>query len=192
VGGVKIPAAAVVALLLVVGLAACGGDSGSEPDLEGFVPKQHHDSGGGVQQFKVTGASTVQGFGSEAKMPEFRQAATELHNFLDARAGHYWSAACVYIDKNLTQTLKEFGASARRDKDKSCGGVLEYLTKKDPKQGLLRAEAAQANAAAMRVKGTLGFLIYRGAEHVVRVMSMTRGGDGWKVDSLTGIPLTVG
>jgi len=190
-GGFKALTAAVVVLLLALGLAACGnGDSTASEGSEDFVPQQHNDSGGGAQQFHTKDVTTILDFGVEAKKSEFDQAAADLHNFLDARVQGAWSAACSYMDQALAASVKEFGANATAIKGKNCAEVLEYLTKQESMPDL-RAEAAQADAGSLRVEGVIGYLVYRSTDDLVEVMSMVREGGDWKVDSLNAIPLTM-
>jgi len=232
-GGSKTPAA-LVALLLLAGVAGCGGgdDSGStaaragaggsgestandgaskqngaKGDGEGksgssgkgqpdpgdaseFEPKQHSDSGGGAEQFRVKGGdNSVQEFGEEAGTSEFDAAATALHNFLDARAEGNWAAVCRYMSKSTIESFEQLAARTKQSGDTSCGAVLAGITNPDA-QAALKAEAEKADVGSLRIEGGQAFLIYAGAEKgTILAMPMANEAGTWKVASLAGTPL---
>jgi hypothetical protein len=235
-GGSKTLIAIVAALLLALGIAACGGSdsstgstatpagaqdqtgksggrgssgetsnsrdgesnaAGSEGESsaassggsEDFVPKQHHDSGGGSEQFKVKGGdNSVQEFGAEADTSERDEAAAALHNFLDARAAGDWAAACSYMSKSATESLEKFSSQIKQANATGCAGVFEKLTN-PAARGEMRAEAAKADVGSLRIEDEHAFLIYRGVGGTVLAMPMANEGGSWKVASLAGTPL---
>lgn len=166
------------------------GDQG-EPGAGGssdFVPKQHNDSGGGSQQFRVRGGdNSVQEFGEEADASEREAAAAALHNFLDARAEDDWAAACEYLSDATAESFARLAARAEFE-DKSCGGVLENLTNPAAKQSL-REEAEQADVGSLRMEGERAFVIYTGIRGTILAMPMANEGGAWKVASLAATPL---
>lgn len=154
-----------------------------------FVPKQHEDSGGGSEQFKVKGGdNSVQEFGEEAEPSEFEAAATVLHNFLDARAEGDWAAACEYMSRSTIESFEKLASRATQIEDKSCGGILEKLTNPAAKQAM-KAEAERADAGSLRIEGDRSFIIYTGTEGTILAMPMAKEGGTWKVASLAGTPL---
>jgi hypothetical protein len=166
--------------------AGSGSGGGSASD---FVPKQHEDSGGGSEQFKVKGGdNSVQEFGEEADTSERDAAATALHNFLDARAEGNWAAACEYMSKNMIESVEKLAARATEIDDTSCGGILEGLTNPAAKASM-KAEAEQADIGSLRIEGERAFVIYTGAEGTIFAMPMANEGGTWKVASLAGTPL---
>jgi hypothetical protein len=234
-GGLKTLVVALAALLIAVGLTACGGgdssssatteasqgqteskpsdgaskqsaksdekgksgsggaegqSGNSSPSASDFTPKHHSDSGGGSQQFEVKGAdNSVQEFGEEADTSEFDEAATAVHDFLDARAEGNWAAACEYMSKNTIESLEKLAAQAKQIEDKSCAGVLEKLINPAAK-GALKTEAEQANVRSLRTKGEQAFVIYTVSGGTVYAMPMANEGGDWKVASLAGTPLS--
>lgn len=231
----KTLAVALVALLLALGIAACGGgddsdststeavgqqraqgdgasqagdqakengsgegDSGSADgesqsgggDASDFVPKQHKDSGGGAEQFKVKGGdNSVQEFGEEADTQEFDAAAVALHNFLDARAEANWAAACQYMSASVTESFEKLGAQAKGIEDTSCAGILEKLTNPAAAQSM-KEEAAKANVGSLRIEDEQAFVIYTGIDSTIMAMPMANEDGDWKVASLAGTPLS--
>jgi hypothetical protein len=210
--------AALVTLLLMVGLAACGGDDGSSSTTasgqaqskssnsgsggggkaggEGqlgnsgsgesnFVPKQHEDSGGGSQQFRVKGGdNSIQEFGAEADTSEFEEAAAVVHNFLDARAAGDWAAVCTYMSSSIIESFEELAEGAQQIEDRSCAGLVEALMNPAAKR-LMQVEAAKADVRSLRTEGDRGFVIYTGVEGSVYAVPMAREDGTWKVGSLT-------
>ncbi len=209
-GGSKTLTAALVALLLAVGLAACGGrsdsgstgaeatsarDGGGEETGSGeggtsFKPRPHHDSGGGSAQYLVKGGdNSIQEFGSEVEGSEFEKAATALHDFLDARAAGDAAAACSYMSKSVIESFKQLAAKSTQGGGTSCATILEELTNPAAKPAM-KAEAAQADVGSLRVEGERAFLIYTGAGKTVLAIPMADEGGTWKVAGLAGTPLS--
>ena len=228
----KTLAAALVALLLVLGVTACGGgdDSGStateaagqQPqadnasrgsqdgsadggsssgnsdggesqsggDAGDFVPKEHDDSGGGAEQFKVMGGdNSVQEFGEEAGAEELGAASAALHNFLDARAEGNWAATCQYISSTVIESFEKLAAQVKQIGDMSCGEILEKLINPAAAQSL-KEEAAKADVRSLRIEGARAFVIYTGIDGAVLAMPMANEDGSWKVASLAGTPLS--
>jgi hypothetical protein len=171
------------------------GDDGKSADsaansASDFVPKQHSDSGGGSEQFKVKGGdNSVQEFGGEAETSEFNAASAVLHNFLDARAEGNWAAACEYISQDIVKSLEKLAAQAKGIEDKSCAGVLEKLTNPDARQSM-KDEAAQADVRSLRLEGDQAFALYTDSDGSVFSMPMDNEDGTWKVGSLAGYPLS--
>lgn len=243
-GGPKIALAALAAMLVALGLVACGGgsDSGStaaegssaateansngEPSsneetkdggeegkpssregnsgsgsgpgssansgegTEHFVPKPHHDAGGGSAQYRVKGGdNSIQEFGAEAGASDFEEAAAALHGFLDARAAGDWAAACSYMSKGVVESFKQLAAQSKQASDTSCAGLLEALTNPAAKQAM-QAEADGANVGSLRTEGERAFLIYTGFEKTVFAMPMAQEDGTWKVAGIAGTPLS--
>jgi hypothetical protein len=166
------------------------GSPGSGGGSEHFVPKPHHDSGGGSAQYRVKGGdNSIQEFGSEVEGSEFEEAAAALHGFLDARAAGDWGAACSYMSKGVVESFKQLAAQSKQAGSTSCASILEALTNPAAKQAM-QAEADQANVGSLRTEGERAFLIYTGYEKTVFAMPMAQEDGGWKVASLAGTPLS--
>lgn len=232
-GGPKPISAALVALLLALGLAACGGSDSassttSEASTQGqsegsanaagqgsaqsgdqaksgsggedrssapsssagnFTPRHHADSGGGSAAYRTKGGdNSVQEFGEE-DTAEFTEAATALHNFLDARAAGDWGAACRYMSNSLAESIEKLAAGAKQFAGKGCATLLKALIN-PAAQGAIKAEAEKANVRSLRTKGEQALLIYTASGGTVYVMPMAHEGGNWKVSSLAGSPLS--
>jgi hypothetical protein len=161
-------------------------DSSAGDGSSDFVPEQHDDSGGGSEQFRIKGGdNSVQEFGEEADASEREEAATALHNFLDARAQGEWAAACDYLASSIAKSLQEL---AGEGKAPSCATLLASLTNPAAKD-LLLEEAERANVGSLRIEGDRAFIIYRGLEGEILAISMSEEDGEWKVASLAGTPL---
>jgi hypothetical protein len=190
--------------LLALSLSSCGDGGGegtattadrlnattTERSGDAVDVRNHQDSGGGSEQFRVDGGdNSIQEFGSEASRVEFEQAAAALHGFLDARAAGMWASACGYLAAGVVESFRRLAAQGGKGEDLSCASLLEKLTNKAAMQEL-RAEAAQADVGSLRIEGKRGFVLYRGIGGVVITIPMTREGDRWKVATLNGVPLS--
>jgi hypothetical protein len=164
-------------------------DTSSAPEASDFVPKQHSDSGGGSEQFKVKGGdNSIQEFGAEADESEFEEAATALHNFLDARAEGNWAATCNYMSKSVIESFEKLVSQSKEPADMSCSEILGKLVNPAAK-ALIEAEAEKADVRSLRTEGEQAFLIYTGTEGTILAMPMANEDGEWKVASLAGTPL---
>jgi hypothetical protein len=153
-----------------------------------FVPKQHDDSGGGSAQLRTKGGdNSVQEFGQEADASERDEAATALHNFLDARAVEDWENACSLLAQEVRESLEELAAQGGQAEGTSCAGLLAKLTNRAALPAL-RSEAAQADVGSLRIERDRAFILYRVGDTVFTV-PMAKEDGSWKVASLAGTPL---
>jgi hypothetical protein len=170
-----------------------GGSAGGEGQPGGnaaaFVPKHHHDSGGGSTQYRVKGGdNSVQEFGAEADTAERDAAAVVLHDFLDARAEGNWAAACGFLAKSATEAFEKLAAQAKQIEDTSCAGILAKLTNPAAKASM-KAEAERADVGSLRIEGERAFVLYTAIGGTILAMPMANEGGAWKVASLAGTPL---
>lgn len=153
-----------------------------------FIPRAHHDSGGGSQQLMTKGGdNSIQEFGSEPSASEFEQAATVLHEYLDARAVGAWRVACDRLSPRVARELaRQLGSEAGGSKA-GCAQVLRGLTAGLPTSGV--REAAIADVRALRAEGSGGYLLYRGADGQNYFIPMAREHDHWRVAAIAASPL---
>lgn len=182
------------ALLLALGLSACGSDSSnSESTTRGTTaakvpPRPQADSGGGSTQFERKGGdNSIQEYGSEASGSEFAEAAKVLHAYLDARAVGDWRAACERLASRMTEELVRQLGTGQGGKGTDCGEVLAGLTAAVPRAAL--RQAAVADVGALRVEGESGFLLFRGAQGEDFFIPMAREDGIWKVAAVAASPL---
>ena len=168
-----------------------GGSAGHGSSSSAAEP--HNDSGGGSTQFRTRGDNSVQESGSEADDPEFEQAATALHGYLDARAAGSWRAACSYMSSEFRRSLEQLAPPEGKQGGpgnspaEPCAAALATLS-----AGLSPAaahEAAVADAGALRADGNHGFLLFHGTHHGDFFMPMAREGGRWKIAGLAASEL---
>jgi hypothetical protein len=165
------------------------GDSGGDRTADDFVPGEHDDSGGGADQFLTKGGdNSIQEYGEEAPASEMDEAAAALHNFLDARAAGDWASACSFLATDVVETLEKLASQAKELQGADCAAILGRLTNPAATEAI-RAEAAQADVASLRVEGDGGFVIYRGIDDAVQAVAMRKEDGEWKVGSLAGTPI---
>ena len=157
-----------------------------EKEAREFKPKTYDDSGGGSKQFRNPEGydNSIQDYGSETTGSEFEEAATNLHNFYDARAEGNWAATCLYMSAGQIEsieTLSERGS----DKDVSCAEAVEGLTG-FALDAALKEEAGAIDVGSMRTEGDRAFLIYRGLENGIYAMPMAKENGQWKVAGYAG------
>jgi hypothetical protein len=172
------------------GQSGSSGEQVRDPgDASEFKPKQHSDSGGGAEQFRVKGGdNSVQEFGEEADTSEFEAAATVLHNFLDARAEGNWAAVCQYLSKATIESFEQLASRSKQGGNTSCGAILAGITNPNA-QAALKAEAEKADIGSLRTEGGQAFLIYTGTEGTILAIPMADEVGTWKVAGLAGTPL---
>lgn len=153
-----------------------------------FVPKQHHDPGGGSKQFRVPKGfdNSVQEYGQEAGQSEFEEAATAMHGYFDSLAAGNWAAACQYTGKSVVESLEKLAElSGKELKDAGCAALMA-ATWDRVDNAILVVVAKEADAGSLRVEGDHAFLIYYGQEKKKELLQMDREDGHWKVASLEG------
>jgi hypothetical protein len=194
----NLPFAALL-LALTLALAACGSGSSNakgsgekatakstEPN---FIPRPHHDSGGGAEQYKTKdGANPIQNYGAEPSSSEFEAAARVMHEYFDARAVGAWEVACERLTRAISEELVRQLAGESGEEHTDCAAVLADLTAGFPAAAL--KEAAIADAGALRVEGDSGFLLFRGRGGKEFFIPMHREGGRWKVAAVATSPLS--
>lgn len=146
-------------------------------------------SGGGSAQFEAKGGdNSVQEYGSEAQEAELREAAELVHSFYVARIAEEWERACTYLSKHALEGFEQLAAQAPQLKGKSCGQILDALTR--PLSPALQRDATSVDAHALRHEGGQGFLIYTGPPHeTVYSMPLNLEGGVWKLGALSASAL---
>ncbi|HEX7245503.1 MAG TPA: hypothetical protein VF245_08070 [Solirubrobacterales bacterium] len=146
-------------------------------------------SGGGSAQYRAPGGdNSVQNFGEESDETELEEAATALHDYLVARAGEDWTAACANLSKSVGEQLQTLASHSEGLSGKGCAAILGALTPKLPPS--VRRESTIVDAGSLRLEGEQAFLIYRGAEEKTYTVLMAPEDGAWKVGSLAATPLS--
>lgn len=164
-----------------------GDETGSSPKSVETAPLEV--SGGGSAQYRIKGGdNSIQEFGEESDEAELEQAATALHDYLVARAGEDWPAACSHLARTITDQLGEIAARSDQLKGKGCAPILGALSPSLP--ATVRHESTIVDAGSLRLEDERAFLIYRGAEETNYAVLMEREDDAWKVGALAATPIS--
>jgi hypothetical protein len=179
-GGIsKIAVAAVLALLLALALAACGGD----------------DDGGDSQGAETTSAAQEGGSQPAADFEpaplqvsgegvELREAAEAVHGFYVSRARDEWNATCSAAAQVLLEKLEGLAAQSER---KGCTELLESFS--TPMSNEEWREVTVMDAESLRIDGMQASLVYEGAGGETYSMPLREEDGEWKVESLAATSL---
>jgi hypothetical protein len=163
--------------------------SGSGESSPGVETAPLKVSGGGSAQYRVKGGdNSIQDFGEESGESELEEAAASLHDFLVARAGGDWAAACSHLSKTTERQLEQLASQSSKLSGAGCAGILAALT--PPLPAKVQRESTIVDAGSLRTEGEQAFLIYRGAEGTVYAIPMKPEGGAWKVGALAATPLS--
>lgn len=194
----KLPIALLIAALLALGLAACGGgdsapsiasSTGSETSSSEAAGEEDgsgaaSNSKNGSASFIVPGGdNSIQTYGEEADSAELKAAEEALNGYLEARAGAEWAKSCVYLTKGAIAPLTQLAARTPQFKGANCGEILAKLQKTVSPSGL--ANTMTKGLASLRVEGERGFALYHGAGGIDYFVLMEKEGGDWKVAGLT-------
>jgi hypothetical protein len=146
-------------------------------------------SGGGSDQYRTVGGdNSIQNFGEEGEEGELEEAATVLHDYLVARAGEDWPAACANLAGTVTDQLDVLASQSGQLEGKGCAAILGALT--PPLPVAVRRESTIVDAGSLRLEDGRAFLIYRGAEGAGYAVLMEQEDGGWKVGALAATPIS--
>jgi hypothetical protein len=183
----RLPATALLTLVLALSLGACGGGDGTasgpqaaQEESGGPRVRPLEVSGGGSAQFRVKdGDNSIQEYGSEAGREQLREAARTVHAYYAALATEAWRNACSHLGREELAHLTTLAAKLRR---RGCAPVLAKLFGSvSPAEG---REATAVDAVSLRRDGAQGFLIYRGAQGKAYFILLRHEGGGWTVAAL--------
>lgn len=146
-------------------------------------------SGGGSAQYRVPGGdNSVQNFGEESDETELEEAASALHDYLVARAGEDWAAACANLSESVEEQLQGLASRSKDLEGRGCAAILGALTPELPPA--VRRESTIVDAGSLRLEDEQAFLIFRGAEGKTYTVLMAHEDGAWKVASLAATPLS--
>ncbi|HEY2716155.1 MAG TPA: hypothetical protein VGI73_08035 [Solirubrobacterales bacterium] len=175
VGGTKKGAVALIAIVLVLAFAGCGGGSStadggtvenegsSQPSKEFLGPKKKQNS--------------PALFGQVGSAEELEQVSQIVGESLKAREVGDWAGQCATLSMAAQKKVAEAA-----EKQKGCSAQLEALGKDAPKF-LLRDNMA-GSVAVFRFKGITGYALYHGDDQKDWAMPMEKEGAEWKVGAL--------
>lgn len=146
-------------------------------------------TGGGSDQYRTPGGdNSIQNFGEEGEESELEEAATVLHDYLVARAGEDWTAACASLASTVTDQLNVLASRSGQLEGKGCAAILGALT--PPLPAAVRRESTIVDAGSLRLEDERAFLIYGGAKGTVYAVVMEQEDGAWKVGTLSATPIS--
>lgn len=164
------------------------GDEPGEPSTP-VEPAPLKVSGGGSDQYRTQGGdNSIQNFGEESEESELEEAATVLHDYLVARAGEDWPAACASLASTVTDQLDVLASRSSQLEGKGCAAILGALT--PPLPAAVRRESTIVDAGSLRFEDERAFLIYSGAEGTAYAVVMEQEDGAWKVGTLSATPIS--
>jgi len=162
-------------LLAALFLAGCGGGGSSS-------------SQGSSEQATAQGASTeqgaeasIEGFGEEAEGSGREEVLAAFHGYLGAIAAGDEQEACSYLGAQVTETLSQLAAKAK--KHLSCPQLLEALLSPDADR-IARAQA-EGQVAKVRIEGDTAFVVFHAPGARLFQMNLAREEEGWRIASLS-------
>lgn len=192
-----------VACLLALGLAACGGGGGSTADStkatpptvqshpfasQGSRPAGSQEGQGGEENgaagFRRPGAdNSIPDYGVEAASGQRAAAAAALAGYLAARSGEQWSRSCSFLGAAIRRQVAAF-VKASHGQAPNCMALLKMTSAQSPEG---TAEPQHGALAAFRLQGDKGFALFFGPHHQRYMMPMVLEGGTWKVNQLDPI-----
>jgi hypothetical protein len=171
--------AAAAVVLLAVGLAACGGKSGTLPSTSSLPTEPPNPNAGPVSGFQ----RHVQTLGKPATGAERAQIAATVTGFYDAYADVDGAKACALLTAKAQRDVVLDFSRSRDD----CAAALTVEMKKVPHQ--FRKLDRTVEVIGARVKGDRGYAIFRSIAILPSELPSRREGGVWKLDSVVASPL---
>ncbi len=188
-----------LAVLLTVGIAACGGgdsggtstDSSAATTAESTTPASPGGEGSGDDSaagegsasFRTPGGdNSIQNFGDEADSAEVEAAGAALGDFLAARAASDWAKQCTLLSQATVAPLEQLAARSSQFKSKGCATILKVVTGRVPASG--RVNTLTNGLASLRVEDDHGFALYHGAGGIDYFVPMAKEDGQWKVSAI--------
>jgi hypothetical protein len=181
--GFCVPILAVAAALPL----GCGGDTSASS--AGIETGPLRVSARGIAPYREAGGdNSIEEYGREASSVELKQAAKAVHDYLVARVGKSWMAACSLSSPYLRHHVKVVYEFTHPGKPRSCPAMFKALAPGEPPIADTRRKSTEVDADSLRVEGTTGFLFFD-AKTEGRKLIMVRVGTKWMPAGLLPTPL---
>ncbi|HVY78621.1 MAG TPA: hypothetical protein VG898_08965 [Solirubrobacterales bacterium] len=139
-----------------------------------------------AERFGEETDSGLVAFGAEGSDGEREQATETVSEFLAARSAGDWKTACEQIASSMVDKLEHLATTSTSLDDKSCASFLAAFVQLSSEE----LSEKEVGEAALRRSGKKGFLIYFGADEVVRAMPLEMDDDEWKVAAVSAKQLS--
>jgi len=145
-------------------------------------------SGGGREHagFKVPGGdNSIQEFGEDAAGSDLSQADEAVDALFRAYRTSDWSEVCgQYLSQKTFESLEEIAMASPTVQGAACPDMLAGLFS----TGVTPTEP-ESSVGAMRIRGELGFALYRGTDGKGYAISLSTEDGRWKLNALGPTPL---
>jgi hypothetical protein len=167
--------------LLALGLAACGGKSGTLPSTSSLPTEPPNPNAAPLSGFQ----RHLKTLGEPATGAERTQIEALVTDFYDAYADVDGAKACTLLTAAAAKTVAEsFGSRAARG---SCASALTSEMAKVPRQ--FRKLDRTVEVIGARVKGDHGYAFFRSIAVLPSELPIAHEGGAWKLDSVVASPL---
>jgi hypothetical protein len=174
---------ALVGVLLVAGLAACGGKSGSTASTSSLPTEPPNPNAGPVSGFQ----RHVQSLGEPAAGADRAQITAAVKGFYDAYAAVDGAKGCAFLTAAARRAVVESFGHSPKLRGKGCGPALASEMAKVPPQ--FRKLDRTVEVTGARIKGDRGYALFRSIAVLPSELPIRREGGAWKLDSIVASPL---
>ncbi len=162
-----------------VGLAACGGKSGTLPSTSSLPTEPPNPNAGPLSGYQ----KHLKSLGQPATGAERTQIESLVTDFYDAYADVDGAKACTLLTAKAQRDVV-LGFGRNRD---DCAAALTAEMKKVPPQ--FRKLDRTVEVIGARVKGDRGYAFFRSIAVLPSELPIRREGGAWKLDSVVASPL---
>lgn len=178
-GGHK-PFATALALLLSIGLVACGGgdSTSSATSTASTAPSS------GAQGYKG-GEASIEEFGAEASGSGRDEILGVFDGYLNAVAEGDYEVACSHLAETARGSLEQIAAGSL--KGKGCAAILPKLL--SPTAPRIARAQADGAVTRVRVEGDRAFVVFHAPGAKLYELTMVREGGEWRAATVTAAVL---
>jgi hypothetical protein len=167
-----------VALLLVFGLVACGGDEGDETTTTESAAGQTTGGSAPADDEARGGEASIEDFGSEAGGSEKAQIVGAYMSYMNAIAEEDYATACDGLSAAVHASLQQLVS-------KNVGGCTVILPKLlAPTAGAVARRQANGEITKVRVEDDRAFVIFRAPGAKLYQLTMVEEDGEWKASTV--------
>jgi hypothetical protein len=169
------PLAAALALLLAIGLSACGGSGDAGSSSEGGEATATTTS-----EANKGGEASIEEFGSEAGGSDRQQILAVFTDYMNAIADKDYGAACSHLSATVQSSLKQIAGKALGGK--GCSAILPKLLA--PTAPQVAREQANGKITKVRVEGDRAFVVFHAPGAKLYQLTMVEEDGEWKATTV--------
>jgi hypothetical protein len=173
--------AVVIALLSLVAIVGCGGDSSTDAGSDSTLAEQriYPNVTGPTREFLVDGGDNiVQLAGTEGTEAERREVARLIALWMRARAAEAWKADCKYLARSFRRTLVVDAHGVSNGEADNCPEALEYFGEAASGDGV---NNFSGTVPSLRVQGDTAWAQYHGRDGKDWIVPVARESGEWMI-----------